>query len=469
MNLKISDLFTKTFSCELEKIIPISSHGSSREYFRCYGKNIVCLAAFNEDKKENIAFLDFSKQLKEKGILVPKIYSQDIESNIYLLEDLGNTTLFDLVQLQQDGKMPFSELQEIYHKVVKALVKIQIEGGENFDYSNAYPRREFDSQSIAWDLNYFKYYFLKLSEVQFDEQDLEIDFKSLTNYLLSANSNYFLYRDFQSRNIMIVSKEPYFIDFQGGRKGALQYDLASLLFDAKANLIPEFRQELLNLYISELKQYVEVDENEFKKIFYAYVYIRIMQAMGAYGFRGFFERKEHFLKSIPFALNNLKWLEDNVVLDVELPELHKIYSKMITSKKLNEITSKKLVVTIKSFSYKRGYPQDISGNGGGFIFDCRAIHNPGRYDEYANLTGKDKEVIDFLEEQEDVKMFFENVLKLINQSIQIYCKRGFTNLLVCFGCTGGQHRSVYFAEKLSKTLLQNTDIDIVLHHVEQNK
>lgn len=194
-----------------------------------------------------------------------------------------------------------------------------------------------------------------------------------------------------------------------------------------------------------------------------------MQAMGAYGFRGFFERKEHFLKSIPFALNNLKWLEDNVVLDVELPELHKIYSKMITSKKLNEITSKKLVVTIKSFSYKRGYPQDISGNGGGFIFDCRAIHNPGRYDEYANLTGKDKEVIDFLEEQEDVKMFFENVLKLINQSIQIYCKRGFTNLLVCFGCTGGQHRSVYFAEKLSKTLLQNTDIDIVLHHVEQNK
>ena len=268
---------------------------------------------------------------------------------------------------------------------------------------------------------------------------------------------------------MVFDNKPYFIDFQGGRKGALQYDLASLLFDAKADLSPEFREELLDLYVSELKHYVEVDEKEFKNVFYAYVYIRIMQAMGAYGFRGYFERKEHFLKSIPFALSNLKWLEDNIELGVQLPELHKVFKNMISSKKLTDVSSKNLLVTIKSFSYKKGYPHDISGNGGGFVFDCRAIHNPGRYEEYKTLTGMDKEVIDFLEKEDDAKLFFENVLNLITQSVDKYLERKFSSLMICFGCTGGQHRSVYFAEKLSKILLQNPDIDVVLHHVEQNK
>ena len=469
MNLKIKELFYNTFGCELESIEPISAHGSSRVYFRCCSKSFSCLAAYNEDKKENITFVDYAKQLYSKGIRVPKVYSEDIDNNIYLIEDLGDVSLFDLIQLEEKEGITKQKLEGEYYKVIKALPKIQIVGGVGFDYANAYPRKTFDSQSIMWDLNYFKYYFLKLSGISFNEQDLEQDFETLSNYLLSTNCDYFLFRDFQSRNIMIIDDEPAFIDFQGGRKGALQYDLASLLYDSKANLTPEFRQELLEKYIQELEQYIEVDKEDFENYFYAYVYIRIMQTMGAYGFRGYFERKEHFLKSIPFALNNLKWLEDNVTLDVELPYLHSLFQQIINSKKLREISKQKLTITIKSFSYKKGYPHDMSGNGGGFVFDCRAIHNPGRYERFKTLTGKDKEVIAFLESEEDSTLFFEHILGLVNQSVETYLKRGFTNLLVCFGCTGGQHRSVYFAEKLAKVLSQNIDIEIVLQHVEQNK
>jgi aminoglycoside/choline kinase family phosphotransferase len=466
---KIKYLFQKTFGCEIEWIEKISAHGSQREYFRLYSQKITCLAATNEDKLENIAFLDYSNQLSEKGICVPKIYCQDLDNNLYFIEDLGNTTLYDLIELEKKGEISFQELRNLYHKVIEELPKIQILAGKDFDYSNAYPRKAFDKQSIAWDLNYFKYYFLKLSGIAYNEQELETDFQTLTNYLLSTNCNYFLFRDFQSRNIMIFNNEPAFIDYQGGRKGALEYDLASLLFDAKADLKPEFREELLELYIKEANKYIELDENKFRNYFYAYVYIRIMQAMGAYGFRGYFERKEHFLKSIPFALNNLKYLEENINLDVNIPYLHKIFNEMTNSEKLQNIAKQKLKLTINSFSYKRGYPQDLSGNGGGFVFDCRAIHNPGRYEEYKSLNGRDKLVIEFLEKENDAQLFFENSLEMVSQSIKTYLDRNFTNLSVSFGCTGGQHRSVFFAEKLAKALSQNPDIDIVLKHLEQNK
>lgn len=469
MELEIRELFLKTFSCEIERIEPISAHGSPRKYFRCYSSKITCLAAFGNDEKENIAFIDYAKQLKKRGISVPIIYSENLEKGVYLIEDFGNTTLFDLILLEQEGEISTQDLKSIYYKVVEELPKIQIIGGENFDYSNAYPRKAFDAQSIAWDLNYFKYYFLKLSGIEYNEQDLENDFITLTNFLLLADDNYFLFRDFQSRNIMVNDSNVSFIDFQGGRKGALQYDLASLLFDAKANLSPEFREELIEKYLLELEKHIEFDKKEFMRIFYGFVYIRIMQAMGAYGFRGYFERKQHFLKSIPFALDNLKWLEQNINLDINLPTLKSIFNKIILSSKLREISTQKLKVTIKSFSFKKGYPYDLSGNGGGFVFDCRAIHNPGRYAEFKTLTGKDQAVINFLEKEKDAQLFFENALSLVNNSIETYTKRGFTHLMVCFGCTGGQHRSVYFAEKLRKELSQNADIEILLEHVEQNK
>lgn len=469
MELEIRDLFLKTFSCEIDSMEPISAHGSSRKYFRCYSQKIICLAAFGNDKKENIAFIDYAKQLFERGISVPKVYAENLEKGIYLIEDLGNTTLFDLIVLQQEGKFLTKDLKQIYYKVIEELPKIQINGGKNFDYSNAYPRKAFDKQSIAWDLNYFKYYFLKLSGIEYDEQNLENDFLVLTNFLLLADDKYFLFRDFQSRNIMVESSKISFVDFQGGRKGALQYDLASLLYDAKANLSPEFREELLEKYLMELEKYLEFDKKEFKNLFYGFVYIRIMQAMGAYGFRGYFERKEHFLKSIPYVLDNLKWLEQNIRLNINIPTLKAIFKEMIISSKLREISTQKLKVTIKSFSFKKGYPYDLSGNGGGFVFDCRAINNPGRYPEFKFLTGKDQAVIDFLDKEKDAHTFFENALNMVNNSIYTYTKRNFTHLMVCFGCTGGQHRSVYFAEKLTKVLSQNVDIEIVLEHLEQNK
>lgn len=469
MNLKINELFYKTFNREIENIEKINAHGSSRLYFRCNSGDISCLAAINSDKKENIAFLDYSRQLLLKRINVPKVYGEDLENNIYLLQDLGNTTLYDLIIKRQNNEISNKEIKDIYYKVIKSLIKIQIKGGENFDYSNAYPREAFDKLSINWDLNYFKYYFLKLSGIIFDEQALENDFEKLSNYLLSTNTNFFLFRDFQSRNIMILDNEPWFIDYQGGRKGALQYDLASLLFDAKADLSVEFREELLALYIDELSNHFEIEKKEFKEYFYAYVYIRILQALGAYGYRGYFERKEHFLKSIPYAIDNIKWLRENIKLPIDIPELYKVLDQLTKSEKIKGIAKQKLIVNIKSFSYKKGYPQDISGNGGGFIFDCRAIHNPGRYDQYKKLTGKDQEVITFLEKEEDVNLFFKNVSSLVLQSVNKYLERNFTNLSVYFGCTGGQHRSVYFAERLAKILSQNPDIDIVLQHVEQNK
>ena len=335
-----------------------------------------------------------------------------------------------------------------------------------------YPREAFDKQSMMWDLNYFKYYFLKLAKIPFDEQRLEDDFQAFSDYLLAVDNNAFLYRDFQSRNVMLKDGKVYFIDYQGGRKGALQYDLASLLYDAKANIPEAEREELLEFYLDELNQYKHVDRSKFKSLFDGYVLIRIMQAMGAYGFRGFYEKKEHFLKSIPFALKNMETLlaKNNTVL-TEFPELYKVLKSVTESTFLKSISpaNDRLTVRISSFSYKKGIPHDPSGNGGGFVFDCRAIHNPGRYPEYKHLTGKDQQVIEFLEQKSTIASFMNAVTTLVSQSVEVYLSRGFTHLSVNFGCTGGQHRSVYAAEKLAQYLRNNYPVTVVLQHVEQDK
>jgi aminoglycoside/choline kinase family phosphotransferase len=464
-NIKL--LFKKTFGVEPNSICEIAAHGSSRKYFRCSTEVVKVLAAYNSDKKENIAFIDFAKQLKHSGINVPAIIAVDEENDIYLLEDLGNTTLFDFISTANEN-----EIVDIYSKIVRILPKIQIEAGRHFDYTNAYPRKAFDVQSLQWDLNYFKYYFLKLADIPFNEQELENDFEVLKNYLLDCDCEYLLYRDFQSRNIMLKDNyEIFFIDFQGARKGALQYDIASLLYDAKANLSPETREKLLNIYIEEVKKYKDIKEDDFRNRFYAYVYIRIMQAMGSYGYRGYFQKKEHFLKSIPFAIENIRYLENNINLPVDLPCMHGIFQQIITNEKLLSISKNNSIlnVNIKSFSFKKGYPHDTSGNGGGFIFDCRALPNPGRYEEYKSLNGLDASVIEFLETKEEVKLFFESVCSLINQSCAEYQRRGFSNLSVYFGCTGGQHRSVFLAQKLANYLKNRENIKVNVQHIEQNQ
>jgi hypothetical protein len=300
---------------------------------------------------------------------------------------------------------------------------------------------------MMWDLSYFKYYFLKLAKIPFDEQALEDDFQRFSDYLLAADNEAFLFRDFQSRNIMLKDRQVYFIDYQGGRKGALQYDLASLLYDAKADIPQHQREALLEFYLDELSQYKDIDRQKFKSLFDGYVLIRIMQAMGAYGFRGFFEKKEHFLKSIPYALKNLEDVRSKHSIEVQLPELFKVFKAVGKSTFLRAISTnnERLTITISSFSYKKGIPVDPSGNGGGFVFDCRAIHNPGRYLEYKQLTGKDPEVQQFLEEKSTMAEFLAPVTSLVSHSVEVYLDRGFTHLSVSFGCTGGQHRSVYAA------------------------
>ena len=320
---------------------------------------------------------------------------------------------------------------------------------------------------MLWDLHYFKYYFLKLAQIPFDEQLLEDDFNAFADYLQQAESDYFLYRDFQSRNIMVTENGPAFIDYQGGRRGALQYDLASLLYDAKADLPHEVREELLDFYISKLKEKTNIDEHAFRDFFTGYVLIRIMQAMGAYGFRGFYEKKEHFLKSIPYAIENLKYILNNFSLPVKLPALMEALEQVTLSEKLQQISnSTQLTISINSFSFRRGIPVDSSGHGGGFVFDCRCIHNPGRYDEYKSKTGLSPEVIAFFEKEDEMGAYLESVFTLADQSVQKYLKRGFKNLMFNFGCTGGQHRSVYCAENLALYLRKNYPVKVELKHME---
>ena len=333
-----------------------------------------------------------------------------------------------------------------------------------------YPRASFDRQSINWDLNYFKYYFLKLAGIPFNEQALEDDFSSLTDFLLTADHDYFLYRDFQSRNVMLRGGEPFFLDYQGGRKGALQYDIASLLYDGKADLPPEMRQQLLDHYLECLGSYIPVDREAFMDRYYAYVYVRILQALGAYGFRGFYERKAHFLQSVPFAMKNLGWLAENVKLPIELPALMDALRGMFASKKLQGLadSADKLTVRIFSFSYRQQIPEDETGNGGGYVFDVRNLPNPGREERFKQMTGKDAAVIDYLNQQPSVHQYLASVLALVDASVKVYESRGFTNLMVSFGCTGGQHRSVFFAEQLAKHLRAN-GVEVAVRHIEQEK
>ncbi|WP_456408233.1 RapZ C-terminal domain-containing protein [Caldithrix abyssi] len=447
---------------------PLPAHGSDRKYYRIKGRHKQAIGVFNPDLKENIAFLTFTKHFRRLNLNVPEIYLQELDKNIYLEEDLGDTTLFSfLTEVRQ--KEGFSQkIIDVYKKVAAYLPRFQVEANEGLDYSVCYPRASFDRQSMHWDLNYFKYYFLKLAKIPFDEQSLENDFQTFMDFLLSTDRDYFLYRDFQSRNIMLVNGEPYFIDYQGGRKGALQYDLASLLFDAKADIPAEVRQQLLEEYLKALENYIPVNREKFLQYYYGYVYIRIMQALGAYGFRGFYERKEHFLKSVPYAIQNLEWLLHNADLPIDIPQLTAVWEQLVRSSYLRQFGDAhlRLTVRIQSFSYKRGIPVDEKGHGGGFVFDCRMLPNPGREARYKNLTGLDRPVIEFLQKAPEVKTFLQHVQGLLDLMVPNYLQRNFTDIMVAFGCTGGQHRSVFCASQLAEYLKKKYDIDVQLRHRE---
>jgi aminoglycoside/choline kinase family phosphotransferase len=469
----LKKLFEQHFHAPPERIVPLQGElgGSGRKIIHLASEKHRAIGILYGVREENAAFLEFSKHFRRHGLPVPEIYAEDLSQGAYLEEDLGDTTLFEFLSKNRPGGIIAPQVVESYRKVVAILPRFQVEAARDLNYSVCYPVSSFDRQSIAWDLNYFKYYFLRLAGIPFNEQSLEDDFSRLTEFLLSASRDYFLYRDFQSRNIMLRNGDPFFVDYQGGRKGALQYDIASLLYDAKADLPPELRQQLLDHYLDRLSSFIQLDRAAFLQHFYPYVYIRILQALGAYGFRGFFERKVHFLQSVPYALKNLRWLLHHVRLPIPLPALMDAFKGMLASEKLQGLASEadNLIVRIFSFSFHQGLPKDETGNGGGFIFDGRSLPNPGREERFKTLTGKDTPVIDYLNQQESVHQFLASVLSLVDSSISNYQQRGFKDLMVSFGCTGGQHRSVFLAEHLAKRLRGRNGLEVAVRHLELEK
>ena len=465
----LKKLFEQHFHAPVERVQPLQGElgGSGRKIIRLSAGPRTAIGILYNVREENAAFLAFSKHFRRHGLPVPEIYAEDLDHGSYLEEDLGDTTLFEFLSKNRQGATVAPQVVEAYRKVVAVLPRFQVEAARDLDYSVCYPIASFDRQSISWDLNYFKYYFLRLAGILFNEHALEDDFNRLTDFLLSAPRDYFLYRDFQSRNIMLRDGQPYFLDYQGGRTGALQYDLASLLYDAKADLPPELRQQLYFDYLRALEKFIPVDRESFLHYFYAYVYVRIMQALGAYGFRGFYERKVHFLQSVPYALKNLRWLLHQTELPIALPALMGAFQGMLASEKLQSLAhdADNLVVRVFSFSFHQGLPQDESGNGGGFVFDGRSLPNPGREERFKSLTGQDAPVIDYLNQQDSVHQFLASVLSLVDATISSYQQRGFKNLMVSFGCTGGQHRSVYLAEQLARRLRTRNGLEVVLRHL----
>ena len=463
----------------------IQQQGSNRVYSRVtdeQGRSVIRVEGTNRD--ENRAFIYMARHFHQLGLPVPELYTVSEDEMTYTQEDLGDTLLFDAIKNgRETGNFNENE-RTLLERTLRALAHIQVEGAKDFDWSVCFPVPEMDERAIRWDLNYFKYCFLKGTKIEFSEPKLEDDFDRLVLNLLARESSglstfnvqpsTFLYRDFQSRNVMIKDGQPYFIDFQGGRKGPTQYDVASFLWQAKANIPASLREELIDAYLDELKKLQPyMAETEWRAALPHFVLLRTLQVLGAYGYRGYFERKPHFLESIPNALKNLEEIfTQNTELQQEYPTL------FLLSKYLPRTTVKRrstdgqsqcqaLVVTIYSFSFKRGIPADESGNGGGYVFDCRSTHNPGKYDEYKALTGLDQPVIDFLEKDGEILTFLNSVYALVDHHVERFLERGFDHLQVAFGCTGGQHRSVYCAEHLAQHLKEKFNVQIELIHRER--
>lgn len=467
----VINLFESWQGHQPDSLVELPASGSNRMYFRLTYGTQSCIAAFNPDLRENRAFITLAKHFTNLELPVPQILATDTDGLCYLISDLGDTTLFSLLPHDPAVKRFSADIMGLYRQSLEWLTQFQIKGTKGLDYSVCYPRHAFDRHSMMWDLNYFKYYFLKISGIGFDEQKLEDDFERFADTLGKTPSNFFLYRDFQSRNIMVVNNQPFFIDFQGGRRGALQYDVASLIFDAKANIPSAQRLELLDFYIDNLANYHNFDESEFRKEFYGFALMRILQALGAYGFRGGVERKTLFLQSVPYALRNLKWLCQNNLLPQATPYLNMMVEKLAAT--APEITLPEthtgLTVHLRSFSYKNGIPPDEWGNGGGFVFDCRSLTNPGRMNEYKPLTGKDLPVIAYLDQQEEAQKFLDQAMQMSMAAIHNFAQRGFNHLMISFGCTGGQHRSVYCAEQLAMKLALLPHIKVDLVHCQEQQ
>ena len=485
----ISSLYYKWKGSQASAIDVLPQSGSERRYFRLHGNGGSIIGTYGANVKENEAFIYFSERFKKKNLVVPEIFAVSNDRMFYLQEDFGDVSLLN--RLEAEGFT--DEIYSLFKKSLEALAQLQVKGDDGLDYTNCLTNAEFGKQAIMADLLYYKYYFLDALRKPYDKQKLIDDFEALSNYLTHTEYKYFMFRDFQSRNIMVTppSKFPgeakgrnevrgeavHFIDYQGGMKGAPQYDVASLLWQARANLPEEWKESLLEDYMNCFESIIgqNIDKNIFRSQYNGYVLIRLLQVLGAYGFRGLFERKAQFLTSIPLALRNLKEFLKNQSVGIAVPEFRKVLDMCLADEIIQQFTPTQataqtpLIVKINSFSYRKQIPQDDSGNGGGFIFDCRGILNPGRVESMKTQTGRDKEVKDFLEQQTMMPEFLNSVFDIVDITIEEYIKRGFESLMVSFGCTGGQHRSVYAADAIARHLKNKFKVKIELKHIVQEE
>ena len=469
----ISKLFKRFSGKEADRIEKLPQSGSDRNYFRIYGSGNTFIATYNENIAENQTFISCTLHFRRMGLPMPDVFAANDEQTIYLQEDLGSTSLLD--KLENLGYC--EEVFALYKQTLAQLSKVQIEGDKGFNYNICLTAKEFGKQAIMSDLLYFKYYFLDTLKMPYDKQAMLNDFDTLSNYLDKSGEKYFMYRDFQSRNVLVNNDKVFFIDYQGGMKGALQYDVASLLWQAKANLPKEWKDKLLEEYIGETEKNLSavIDRDTFISQYNGFVLIRLLQVLGAYGFRGLFERKAHFLSSIPLALQNLSFFVANHQISTVTPELDRMLKEITRKEIIERFESTKanenspLVINIYSFSYKQNLPEDNSGNGGGFLFDMRGILNPGRFEAYKHLTGRDKEVKDFLEQKTKMPEFLNNAFNTVDITVEDYLQRDFANLIVGFGCTGGQHRSVYAADAMARHLKNKFKVKVKVNHLVQDK
>ena len=462
----LNELYKNFTGNDATEIAEMPSSGSNRRYFRLKGEHTL-IGVVGTSVEENNAFIYMSAHFAQKGLPVPKVLICSDDHIAYLQEDLGDTILYNAIEKGRLTRVFGEEEKRLLVKTIRKLPDIQFAGADGMDFSHCYPAPAFNSRSIMWDLNYFKYCFLKATGLEFLEDKLEDDFQRLTDVLMRSSSATFMYRDFQSRNVMIKDDEPWFIDFQGGRKGPVYYDVASFLWQAKANFPDSLRQELLKEYIDALRKYQPVNEPYFHAQLHHFVLFRTLQVLGAYGFRGYFEKKPHFIQSVPFAIENLR----NLLAEPypEYPYLDQMLRELVNMKQFTDDLSRRtLTVKVMSFAYKKGIPNDTTGNGGGFVFDCRAVNNPGKYERYKPYTGLDQQVIKFLEEDGEIIDFLTHAYALVDASVKRYMERGFTNLMVCFGCTGGQHRSVYSAQHMAEHINKTFNVKVELVHREQN-
>ena len=462
---RLTALFRSYTGRDAEKCLALSPSGSRRRYFRLTGGDIALIGVYGTDLDENRAFIALSGHFRSKGLRVPEVLTVSDDGMCYLQQDLGDVLLYDALAEARRTGVYGPEERALLLRAVSELPAIQVEGARGLDFSVCYPSDAFNARMVDFDLNYFKYCFLKPTSVEFNEEMLQDDFERLKSDLLQDVPEAFMYRDFQARNIMLHDGELWYIDFQGGRRGPLEYDLASFAWQARARYPEDLRRALVNTYIDALGKHMPVDRDVFLERLRIFVLFRTLQVLGAYGFRGRIEKRSHFLESIPYALENLRELVSTPF--ERYPYLSGVLARLVQAGPgLPQQPDGLLHVHIYSFSYKKGIPEDLSGNGGGYVFDCRSVHNPGKYERFRSMTGLDKEVQDFLEEDGEIYTFLGHVFPLVDAHVDRFVSRGFTHLQVSFGCTGGQHRSAYSAQKLAEHLASRPGVRVHLHHRE---